>query len=170
MFKGDLVYLRSLEPSDATHIMLWENNESDWQVSGTEIPYSLQSIIDFIEHAQHFRQTGQLRLMICDLDDQPIGLLDFFHANFKHHFTSIGILIAEEKRQIGYAKEAVSLGVNYARKVFDFNNIFASIHEINESSLQLFKKCGFEIIGLRKNCFKFDGKYSNEVLLQLEIE
>jgi diamine N-acetyltransferase len=126
--------------------------------------------MEFIEQAQHFRQTGQLRLMICDLDDQPLGLLDFFHANFKHHFTSIGILIANDKRQLGYATDALQLGVNYARKVFDFNNIFASIHESNEASLNLFKKTGFEQIGLRKNCFKFDGKYSNEVLLQLEIE
>jgi diamine N-acetyltransferase len=170
LFRGELVYLRAIESSDATSILVWENNQKDWQVSGTEIPFSLQFILDHIETAQSFRLSGQLRLMMCDLDGNTVGLVDFFHANFKHHFVSIGILVAEEKRQLGYAKEAVGLALIYARKVFDFNNIFASIHATNSKSIALFEKLHFQRIGIRKNCYKFDDVFVDEVLLQLEIE
>jgi diamine N-acetyltransferase len=170
LFRGESVYLRALEPSDATSILIWENNQKDWQVSGTEIPFSLQTILDYIETAQSFRLSGQLRLIICDLENNPVGLIDFFHANFKHHFVSLGILIAEEKRQLGFAKEALGLALLYGRKVFDFNNIFASIHATNFASIELFEKLNFQRIGIRKNCYKFDENFVDEILLQIEIE
>ena len=66
MLSGDLVYLRALEPSDATQMMIWENAMSNWRVSVTEVPYSLFAIKDYIEKNQSIRSSGQLRLIVCD--------------------------------------------------------------------------------------------------------
>ena len=65
MLKGKTVFLRPVEPADATKLMVWENNPAHWKVTDTEVPFSMHAILQLIEQQQHIRSTGQLRLIIC---------------------------------------------------------------------------------------------------------
>lgn len=88
---GEHVKLRAVEKEDATRLMLWENNPDHWKVSGTEVPFSMHAILEYIDQAQHLRTHGQLRLMICDVHtDEPVGALDLYNSDFKHLRAAVG--------------------------------------------------------------------------------
>jgi diamine N-acetyltransferase len=174
MLKGENIYLRAIEPSDATKLMLWENNPENWRVSNTEAPFSFHGILEYINSIQNFRQCGELRLMIClNKTDEAIGTLDLFEANFKHSRAGIGILIAEKsERKKGYAKESMLLLHEYADKLLDFYNLTANVLEDNIESINLFESLGYELVGVRKNWFldlskKDENKRINERIYQL---
>jgi len=169
MLKGKKIYLRAIEPSDAFTVMTWENNPDNWRVSGTEAPYSLHGIKEYINSIQSFRQSGELRLMICLIEnDKSIGTLDLFEANFKHGRAGVGILIAsDEDRMQGYAFESLSLLAEYATNSLDFWNLTANVLEDNLSSIVLFEKFGYELVGVRKNWFKDKENRINERIYQL---
>jgi diamine N-acetyltransferase len=45
---GNTIYLRALEPEDLDFIYTIENNESVWEVSNTQTPYSRFLIIKYL--------------------------------------------------------------------------------------------------------------------------
>jgi diamine N-acetyltransferase len=45
--------------------------------------------------------------------------------------------------------------------------LYCNILEDNTHSVNLFKSVQFKEVGLKKDWIKFDGKYKNEMLLQL---
>ena len=64
--KGTNIYLRALEPEDLEFIYKIENNESVWDVSNTQTPYSRFLIRQYLENAhQDIYEAKQLRLAIC---------------------------------------------------------------------------------------------------------
>lgn len=169
MLKGKKIYLRAVEPSDATKLLLWENNVSNWKVSDTEVPFSMHDIQNYIETAHNIRAIGQLRLMICKVEnDEPVGAIDLYEANFKHGRAGVGILIAEEnERTKGYASESLKLVEEYATVVLGLHNLYCSIHADNSASIALFEKNGFEKVGIRKEWYLNKGKRIDEIIYQL---
>jgi diamine N-acetyltransferase len=169
MLKGEKIYLRAVEPGDAFTIMTWENDPMNWRVSNTDAPYSLHGITEYINSIQSFRQSGELRLMIClNENDKSIGTLDLFEANFKHGRAGVGILIASnEDRGVGYASESLSLLAQYSNEILDFWNLTANVLEDNEASIRLFERAGYELVGVRKNWFKDKESRVNERIYQL---
>ncbi|SFT34801.1 diamine N-acetyltransferase [Lishizhenia tianjinensis] len=172
MLKGDKIYLRRVETYDATTILFWENNPSNWRVSNTEIPFSLHEIEAFIDNAQAFRTTGQLRLMIIENQtNKSIGCLDFFEMNFKELRAGVGILINDHAdRGKGFAQESLSIAEEYVKKVFNFRQLFCNIQADNTDSIALFEKLGYQKQGVKKDWYKIDGSYIDEYFYQKRFE
>jgi len=165
---GQKVQLRPVEKDDATRLMLWENDPRHWKVSGTEVPFSLHAILEYIEQAQHIRTHGQLRLMICDLlTGESVGTVDLYNADFKHSRAAVGVLIAEDEfRNRGYALEALELLENYVREILGFHNLYCSIHGDNAASIALFEKAGYVRAGRRTDWFLENNEWIDELLYQ----
>jgi diamine N-acetyltransferase len=63
---GKNIYLRALEPEDLEFVYAVENDETVWQVSNTQTPYSRFLIKQYLENAQQdIYEARQLRLAIC---------------------------------------------------------------------------------------------------------
>ena len=169
LLHAERIYLRALEPSDATTLLVWENDVKYWHVSGTEIPFSLHAIQTYIAQAQDFRQTGQLRLMICLKDtNQAIGCIDLFDADFKNRRAGVGILIADETlKGQGYALESLNALIDYAMHVFDFKQLYSHVSIRNEASMRLFEKAGFSVSGELINWWKTREDFENVRIYQL---
>lgn len=168
LFKGDRIYLRPVEKEDATRLLLWENNPKHWKVTGTEVPYSMSAMLEYIDQAQHIRTHGQLRFMICSNENnKPLGTIDLYNADFKHLRTAVGVLIADEMdRGQGYASEALKLMENYVHTILAFENIYASVQADNSASERLFLQAGYTKIGRRKNWFFENQQWIDELLFQ----
>lgn len=166
MLKGKTVFLRPVEKEDAPKLLLWENNPKHWKVTGTEVPFSLASIYDYIDQAQHIRSHGQLRLMIgLNTTGELVGAIDLYHADFKHYRAAVGILIADEQfQQKGYATEALEILSAYASEFLALHNLYCSIQSDNAASIRLFEKSGFEHVGTRKDWYLVKGKWLHELL------
>jgi diamine N-acetyltransferase len=168
--KGNKIYLRALEPEDLAFIYHIENDESIWEVSNTQTPYSKFLIKQYLENAhQDIYEAKQLRLAICkNKDNQVIGLIDLFDFDPKNNRAGIGIVIQEnENRSKGFGKEALDLLINYSFANLNLHQLYANIGSENEISKKLFTTFGFQKIGTKKDWLLVNNNYQNEDLYQL---
>ena len=168
--KGTNIYLRALEPEDLEFVYAIENNESVWEVSNTQTPYSRFLIKQYLENAhQDIYVAKQLRLAICLNDSQKaIGLIDLFDFDPKNSRAGLGLVIADlASRNKGIGSEALELVINYSFQQLQLHQLYANIGSDNEISLQLFTKFGFQKIGIKKDWNKVQNFFKDELLFQL---
>jgi len=168
--KGTNIYLRALEPEDLEFVYAIENNESVWEVSNTQTPYSRFLINQYLENAhQDIYEAKQLRLAICLNDTQKaIGLIDLFDFDPKNSRAGVGLVIADlESRNKGIGSEALELVINYSFQQLQLHQLYANIGSDNEISLQLFTKFGFQKIGIKKDWIKVNNRFKDELFFQL---
>lgn len=168
--KGTNIYLRALEPEDLEFVYAIENNESVWEVSNTQTPYSRFLIKQYLENAhQDIYEAKQLRLAICLNDSQKaIGLIDLFDFDPKNSRAGIGLVIADlASRNKGIGSEALELVINYSFQLLQLHQLYANIGSDNEISLQLFTKFGFQKIGIKKDWNRVQNCFKDELLFQL---
>ena len=167
---GTSIYLRALEPEDLDFIYQIENDESIWQVSNTQTPYSKFLIRQYLENAhQDIYEAKQLRLAICVRDtNSVIGLIDLFDFDPKNKRAGIGIVIQNDAdRSKGFGKEALDLLINYSFKQLQLHQLFANIGAHNVPSINLFTTFGFEKIGVKKDWNYSNNTFQDELLFQL---
>ena len=168
--KGKNIDLRALEPEDLDFIYALENNESIWEVSNTQTPYSRFLIRQYLENAhQDIYEAKQLRLAICHNETaETLGLIDIFDFDPKNNRAGVGLLIGSQaNRSKGIGSEALELVINYSFQQLQVHQLYANIGSDNEISLQLFTKFGFQKIGIKKDWNKVNNGYKDELLFQL---
>jgi diamine N-acetyltransferase len=168
--QGNTIFLRALEPEDLAFIYHIENDETIWEVSNTQTPYSKFLITQYLENAhQDIYEAKQLRLAICKNENlEAIGLIDLFDFDPKNKRAGVGIIIQNEvDRNKGFGKEALGLMINYAFHQLQLHQLYANIGTENLPSLSLFTTFGFEKIGVKKDWNFTNNSFHNEILLQL---
>ncbi len=169
--RGTIIYLRALEPEDLDFIYAVENDESVWEVSNTQTPYSKYLIRQYLENAhQDIYEAKQLRLAICSVDAsrRAIGLVDLFDYDPKNNRAGIGILLHLPKdRQKGVGSEALKLLIEYAFSMLNLHQLYANISPANEASVKLFTNFGFLKKGEKKEWNLVNGVYKDEDFYQL---
>lgn len=167
--KGQNIQLRALEPEDLDFLYEIENNESIWEVSNTQTPYSKWVLKNYLENAhQDIYEAKQLRLVIVSSNtNEKVGLIDLFDFDAKNCRAGLGIIVSENFRNQGVGKETLQLISDYAFAHLNLHQLFANITTNNEASLQLFSNFGFQKIGIKKDWNKIKGAFVDEVLFQL---
>jgi diamine N-acetyltransferase len=162
------VSLRPVEPDDIELLYDWENNMAIWKVSNTRTPFSKYILAEYIkESAKDIYETKQLRLIIQNENNNPVGALDLFDFDPYHMRAGIGILIHKpENRNHGYAFDALNCISEYAVETLGLKQLFANISSENEVSIHLFKKAGFEESGIKKQWIRTPAGWIDEILLQ----
>lgn len=168
-FSGKKIKLRALEPSDVEILYRWENTTDVWNLSNTLTPYSKNVLEQYIASAHlDVYSTKQLRLIICDVKDKPVGCIDLFDFDPNHKRAGIGILISEKKdRRKKYASEALSLLINYCFNTLNLHQLYCNITVDNKASIRLFQKHRFKITGTKKDWIRNGKKFTDEYKLQL---
>ena len=166
--KGKNIFLRALELEDINYLFSIENNEKYWSISDSQIPFSKYLLNRYLKNSDmDIYEAKQLRLVIADFQNITIGLIDLFDIDFKNNRAGVAIIINEKMRSKGFAKEALELLIQYSKTHLSLHQLYCNILEDNSHSINLFKSVEFKQVGLKKDWIKFDGKYKNELLLQL---
>ncbi|MGO4906236.1 GNAT family N-acetyltransferase [Flavobacterium sp. W20_MBD1_R3] len=168
--KGNNIYIRALEPNDLEFVYAIENDQSIWEVSNTNTPFSRFLVKQYLENAhQDIYEAKQLRLAICQDQDFPaLGLIDLFDFDPKNNRAGVGIVIQKnEKRNQNIGSEALELLIEYAFYNLNLHQLYANIGTENEASKALFTKFGFEMIGIKKEWTFVNGVYKDETVFQL---
>ena len=168
---GKTLKLRALELSDVDLLYTWENNTAIWNVSNTIVPFSRESIEQFVTYERDIYSDKQLRLVICLLENEKaIGCVDLFDYDMRHQRAGVGILIAEEsERKKGLATEALEILKEYAKETLLLHQLYCNIPEDNKKSMSLFEKAGFENVGVKRDWIKTKKGWLDEHLFQLII-
>lgn len=166
---GKKINLRALEPEDLEFLYQIENNESFWEVSHTQTPFSKYLLKQYLENAHlDIYESKQLRLLIEEKSTKKqIGMIDLFDFNPQHKRAGIGILIHPNYQQQGFASEALSLLINYTFSYLHLHQLFANITTDNKNSISLFTKHNFKKVGIKKDWIFSEGIFKDEILFQL---
>ena len=166
---GERIRLRALEPQDVELLYKWENDTSVWVASHTQTPFSRFVLEQYIASSHLDLHTNkQLRLIISEVNkEDAVGAIDLFDFDPYHLRAGVGILIADEFRNKGYAFEALELLKDYAFNTLLLKQLYCNVTASAEASLQLFEKCGFQRSGVKKlwNRVSSD-KFEDELILQ----
>jgi diamine N-acetyltransferase len=167
---GNSIYLRALEPEDLEFVYRLENDETIWQVSNTQTPYSRFLIRQYLENAhQDIYEAKQLRLAICKKGGfEAIGLIDLFDFDPANQRAGVGIILQEaQHRGQGFGKEALGMVISYAFNTLQLHQLYANIHLGNVASISLFTNFGFKLAGVKKDWNRQGNHYTDEALYQL---
>lgn len=168
--QGESIYLRALEPNDLEFVYAMENDQSIWEVSNTQTPYSRFLVRQYLENAnQDIYEAKQLRLAICQDEDFPaIGLIDLFDFDPKNNRAGVGIVIQnKDNRNQNIGSEALALLIKYSFYNLNLHQLYANISVQNVASIALFTKFGFEKTGIKKDWILLNGTYQDEAIFQL---
>ena len=166
---GKKTLLRALEPEDLEFLYQIENNETFWEVSHTQAPFSKFLLKQYLENAHlDIFEAKQLRLLIENASTkEQIGLIDLFDFNPQHKRAGVGILIHPEYQKNGFASDALSILIKYSFSHLNLHQLYANITSDNSKSISLFTKHNFNKIGLKKDWILSDGNFKDEILYQL---
>ncbi|NVN95728.1 MAG: GNAT family N-acetyltransferase [Bacteroidetes bacterium] len=164
--KGINILLRAMEPEDIDTLYNWENDTNVWHISNTVAPFSRYVVEQYVFSMQDIYTAKQLRLMI-EADKKPIGCIDIFDFDPTNKKAGIGILIADEMQNKGYASDALQTLIKYCFNALQLHQLYCSILTDNEASLKLFTKHGFTVCGTRKDWLIVNNVWKDEHFLQL---
>lgn len=151
-----MISLRPANESDIDLILAWENNPDNWRYSDTSEPYSRVDIENLIDALKKDNREQQ-RFMICSQNGElPIGTLDIFDIDNASKSASVGVLIeSDENRRKGFALYALCQLEELCNDYL-LERLKASVHNWNTASLNLFKKAGYNQVGVEKDLVKFE--------------
>jgi len=165
----DLIQLRALEPSDIDFLYQVENDRDLWHLSHTQQPFSRKLLEQFIrESDRNIYEARQLRLAIELTEPKTlIGFIDLFDFDPKNRRAGVGIVIHKDYQNQSYGSQALKTLIEFAFNVLFLHQLYANISVDNLSSIQLFEKHGFQLIGVKKE-WNFNGAdYTDEAMYQL---
>lgn len=167
--KGKNIVLRAPEQSDLEVLYKWENDTEVWKVSNTLTPFSRFVLEQYLVTAhQDIYTNKQLRLMICTQEDVAVGCIDLYDFEPMHSRAGVGIVIAKEFRNNGYADTALKSLITYCFNTLCLHQLYCAIGADNEASLRLFEANGFKKSGLKKDWLRVsEYSYIDEWSLQL---
>ncbi|CAL2101131.1 GNAT family N-acetyltransferase [Tenacibaculum sp. 190130A14a] len=166
--EGQHTILRAIEPEDLQFLFEIENNEEFWEVSHTQAPFSKFLLRQYLENAHlDIYEAKQLRLVIENESGQSVGMIDLFDFNPQHKRAGIGILIHPSFQKQGFASDALQCLIKYCFNHLNLHQLYANITAINLNSLELFKKHGFQQVGIKKDWIFSNKTFKDEILFQL---
>lgn len=161
------VKFRALEMDDLQWLYLIENDEGLWKYSNTIVPFSKEILTKYILNSNRdIFDVKQLRMVVYSKEVSRIGLIDLYDFSPENKRLALGIIIDEKYRNIGVAKNALSLIEKWIKSRLDIHQIYVNIGEDNLISIKLFKSLGYNKIGLKKDWNFYNNKFNSEYTFQ----
>lgn len=146
----------------------WENDLEIWEMSNTRTPFSRYILTEYIKNShKDIYETKQLRLIIQNEENRPVGAVDLFDFEPYHQRAGVGILIHKtEDRHQGYATDTLKALFGYSLNVLGLKQLYANISADNQQSIALFEKTGFIKTGTKTNWLKIPEGWKDELFFQ----
>lgn len=96
------------------------------------------------------------------------GIMGSSRDRIKHN-VEFGISVLKEYWNLGVATHLMSHIVNYCRITGKIKNIVLEVRTDNVFGIQLYKKLGFEEVGVHKNKFHVQNDYFDCLIMELAI-
>lgn len=159
-----MITIRKATVRDCETILKWENNPLLWEVTDDTGPFTKSDIMGFLNEKNSLEKVSQERWIIENVST-PIGMIDLFEWNKEAKSIGIGIAIPEMHfRKKGYATHALKIVHSVLYEKYGIHFFHCLIHPENESSIQLFKKLGYQKIEERTHRNQRVHQYKKKIL------
>lgn len=166
--KGANVYLTPLSEEDFASYTKWLNdpevslgNHKHHHVVSEKV--AKEDLNYFTEHSERY-SFG----IVFDREDKLIGYGGLFDIDLVHGTATVGIAIGEsEYMNKGYGTEALGLMLHYAFNTLNLHNVHLAYDASNIRAEKAYLKLGFKVCGRRREAVRRNGKYYDEVHMDL---
>ena len=169
--KGKKVTLRAIENRDLGLLQQMLNDpEMESKVVGWSFPISEQMQSNWYGRA--CSDNKNIRLVIDTPENGSVGLVTLHDIDWKNRVASIGIKIASgQLRSRGIGTDSIMAIMRYAFDELGLHRLESTAFTDNLPSLNLFRKCGWQVEGTeRERAFK-NGKFRDlNIISILESE
>ncbi len=163
---GKKLYLSPVSEEDVETYIKWMNDE----IVGLNFGQNMNVVGSRNDLKWLYEPPNDIqRYGIVLLDSNVlIGAISLQNINHLNRNAFIGIFIGEtEHRSKGYGSEAIRLLLNYGYSTLNLNNIMLSVHADNEAAIACYKKVGFREIGRRSEWIFKNGKYIDNIYMEM---
>lgn len=130
-------------------------------------PYKPDDGIRFIEKISLDRPQ---KVFAIRLDDEPVGSIGIFpKEDVYRRNAEIGYWLAEPFWGKGIVVEAIKLIVEYGRRNFDINRIYAVPFSSNIASQRVLEKAGFKLEARLEKALYKNGEYLDELIYSVLV-
>src|SRR5690625_1829038 len=167
MLTGEKIMLRPIQKKDLIHLNSWKNDETVFRyLGGGFMPVSIDQQEKWLDSMIDLTGSNK-RYIICELEENPIGMIGLYGINWIHRTCEVGLYIGEETaRGKGYAKEAYRLIEYFAKAHLNIRKIRLNVVYDNESAASLWNSLGFEQVGIFKKERFINGGYMDLILME----
>ena len=162
--RGELVYLRTLEPEDVELVHRWfADARVAWWMG--DLPESLARRRQRYED----RAEDQFAFLICRLeDDEPVGRTDLFFIDRTNGSAAFGITIGDPAHWgRGYGTDAVNALVDFAFGQLRLEHVWLGTDARKVRAQAAYAKAGFREEGRLRHAYFQDGEYQDELRLAM---
>lgn len=168
--KGNRIYLSPFSLDDADVFVSWMSDRST--SDGIKQTSKVNNVLLEEEWITKTLEKGSYNYsIVLNEKDILIGTCCLDKIDFISGTATIGIFIGDEKyRNNGYGSEAISLLLDYGFNFLRLNNIDLQVFSFNERAIKCYQKCGFKEYGRRHDCYFLDGKYYDEIFMEVLLK
>ena len=160
---GKAVVLRELTVEDSRGDYCdWLNDPAGNQYLETRFEQNTRAALEI--YVRETREDPNLFFfaMVDPETGEHVGNIKLGPVNWDHRFGDIGLLIGSRIHWgKGIAIESISLLCDFAFNSLGLNKVTASCYSNNIGSAKAFLKVGFEVEGMRKGQYSFEGGYTD---------
>lgn len=163
IWKGQRVTLRGVEESDIdSYFFDGEHDDSDDQRDGDVVlfPLSRANMEARVAHLSKLDPTSDEFFLIIENEEGiAIGNINSHSASRRNGTFEYGVAIRRAYRKKGYAKEAISILLNFYFSELGFIKANSKVYGFNKNSIELQKKLGFKQEGQIRKSHYANGEY-----------
>jgi RimJ/RimL family protein N-acetyltransferase len=166
--EGKTVNLVPLTSSDAALCADWLNDMDTIVMLGSRpMPTSPEKEQESI--ARLYSNENSLILGVqCKEDGQLIGTGGLCRIEWINQRAELTICIGEkERRGKGYGTEASLLVLRHAFTKLNLHSVMLRTISYNRAGIRCYEKCGFKLIGQRREAKVIDGKYHDVLFMDI---
>jgi RimJ/RimL family protein N-acetyltransferase len=168
LLRGERVYLRVVEPSDADVIHGWYAHADTARLMG-EFPRSLARRRADAESATREAGRDWYAFLICLIaDDTPVGRVDLFEIDRVNGSAGFGMAIGEHAlRGQGLGTDAVNALLDFCFGQLRLERVWLVTDEVNERAQHVYRKAGLVEEGRLRRAFYQDGVFQDDVRMAI---
>jgi len=165
---GPRVTLRPLAPDDLPLLADWQQDVAIRQSFSARMLSQLTDDATSEGQSQSQKPLSRRDFIVCDENDQPIGLLCLHNIDTAVSQAEIAKLIgAPHARGKGYAKESTGLVLAYAFDELGLGRVYLRTAGFNLHNIKLNEKIGFRFEGILRGSDVLDDRRVDVVLMSI---
>jgi RimJ/RimL family protein N-acetyltransferase len=166
--RGELVYLRPMEPEDVELVQRWYGHADTARLMG-EWPRSLARRRADAEAAVAEAGRDWFAFVVCLLeDDRPVGRSDVFEIDRVNGSAGFGLTIGEhDERGRGLGTDAVNAILDFCFGQLRLERVWLVTDSDNERAQHVYEKAGLVHEGRLRRAFFQDGRWQDDVRMAM---
>ena len=143
------------------------------QVAGGKTYTVAESVADIVDHEETIVQHSPVRsrmFFVATINEEVVGWvhLDSPELEKLSHTAELTLGVLEEYQGHGIGGRLLDRGLDWA-EAHGYEKIYNSIPSTNEEAIEFFESHGGEVEATRKNHYKIDSEYIDEVMLAVVL-